>query len=416
MSLQKAGKITLENAGYFVARIEISYQIGNGPKKRTSQTPDITKGTTRTIDPGNVGVPDGATVQLYVYILWGKDVEAPEAFLYEQGNGMNVRYNVSGVAWNPALVLLPWKNWSANIFYTAPVNSNSYYYPRKQSDLQTILQSAVNAGVKIRISGQRHSQSPLVTNDNRNGVPINPATWLVDLSCYADLGSSGDQRIMMDSSDQKVILNTGVREDELDAFLTSNNKMLITATAGGFFSLGGMTAVDVHGATVGAPIFAETTSAFTIMGPNGNLTTIDKFSPAVNGWLPIQFARVSMGALGIVTSVTVDVMDRPWATTIKPGKQTFVLNTEDLFVSTLKSLVATHTRIETFYNPYSSKFLSLWWDVNLSPSTKTPNTSSKVVNACMLAENDEYGAPLEGIAEQFGQAAGLLAQASAQCH
>ena len=39
------------------------------------------------------------------------------------------------------------------------------------------------------------------------------------------------------------------------------------------FSLGGMTAVDVHGATVKAPIFAETASAFTILGADGELTT-----------------------------------------------------------------------------------------------------------------------------------------------
>ena len=42
--------------------------------------------------------------------------------------------------------------------------------------------------------------------------------------------------------------------------------MLKTVTAGGFFSLGGITAVDVHGATVAAPIFADSVVAFNVMG------------------------------------------------------------------------------------------------------------------------------------------------------
>ena len=57
-------------------------------------------------------------------------------------------------------------------------------------------------------------------------------------------------------------MNPGAREDDVDAFLTKHDLMFKTVTAGGFFSLGGMTSVDVHGGTVDAPIFAETASSF----------------------------------------------------------------------------------------------------------------------------------------------------------
>jgi FAD/FMN-containing dehydrogenase len=57
-------------------------------------------------------------------------------------------------------------------------------------------------------------------------------------------------------------VNPGAREDDVDAFLTKHDLMFKTVTAGGFFSLGGMTSVDVHGGTVDAPIFAETASSF----------------------------------------------------------------------------------------------------------------------------------------------------------
>ncbi len=39
-------------------------------------------------------------------------------------------------------------------------------------------------------------------------------------------------------------MNSGVREDELEAFLKEKGLMMKTVTAGGSFSLGGITAVD----------------------------------------------------------------------------------------------------------------------------------------------------------------------------
>ena len=77
--------------------------------------------------------------------------------------------------------------------------------------------------------------------------------------------------------------------------------MLNTVTAGGFFSIGGMTAVDVHGGTVDGPIFADTASSFTIMNADGEERTIDKNSPLVNGWSPLQFAPVSLRGLEVET-------------------------------------------------------------------------------------------------------------------
>jgi FAD/FMN-containing dehydrogenase len=160
------------------------------------------------------------------------------------------------------------------------------------------------------VSGQRHSQPPLVVEDNRAAVPQTAKTYLVDMSCYADLGwPAQDQHIVLGPGKNQVTVNTGVREDELDAFLTQHNLMLKTVTAGGFFSLGGMTAVDVHGATLDAPIFAETVSVFNILLADGTITTIDAEASAVAGWSPLQFARVPLGGLGVVTSITIDVRD-----------------------------------------------------------------------------------------------------------
>jgi FAD/FMN-containing dehydrogenase len=302
-----------------------------------------------------------------------------------------------------------WQNWSQNLVQALP--SDCYFNPRSRSELQDVVRRARSAGVKLRVSGQRHSQSPLVVEENRGGASAtSKRTWLVDLSCYADLGPNGTERIRLEAGGKEVTVNAGVREDELDAFLTKHDKMFRTVTAGGFFSIGGMTAVDVHGATVDAPIFAETASVFSIMGADGTVTKLDRNSPTVDGWSPLQFARVSLGALGIVTSVTLEVMERPWAETLKSGRDTYTLNDENAFVLQFKKLLATHARIEVFVNPYTNKFLALWWDIDGAPKTKTQNKVPSVPDACVLAGNNQFGASL--------QVAGFeqLAEANAQLH
>jgi FAD/FMN-containing dehydrogenase len=308
-----------------------------------------------------------------------------------------------------------WRNWSGNLVHEPASDGLKYYFtPTNLAELKSALAEAAKMpGATVRASGQRHSQTPLVVDEDRDPAPQTKA-FLVDMSCYRDLGPAQDQRIVLGPGSKQVTVNTGVREDELDAFLTQNNLMLTTVTAGGFFSLGGMTSVDVHGGTMDAPIFAETVSAFTLLLADGSVTTINAHSPAVSGWSPLQFARVSLGALGVVTSVTIDVEDRPWATTLRGGTERFGLADKAAFVETFGTLLKEHTRLETFFTPYATgsvgfplyakNFLPLWWDVVSDPPTKTPNAPLSPDNACVLAAKQppEFGAPYLGQISTYG--------------
>lgn len=308
-----------------------------------------------------------------------------------------------------------WRNWSGNLVHQPASDGVNYYFtPTNLGELKSALAAVAKVpGATIRVSGQRHSQPPLVVGDDRLAAPRTTA-FLVDMSCYKDLGPGQDQNIVLGPGNKQVTVNTGVREDELDAFLTKHNLMLTTVTAGGFFSLGGMTAVDVHGGTMDAPIFAETVSAFTLLLADGGVATIDEQSPSVAGWSPLQFARVSLGGLGIVTSLTINVLDRPWATTLQGGTERFGLADKAAFVKTFGPLVTNHTRLETFFTPYATSsagfplyaknFLALWWDVVSDPPTKTPNAANAPDNACVLAAKQppEFGAPYLGQIAQYG--------------
>ena len=209
-----------------------------------------------------------------------------------------------------------WSNWTGNLVHEPPTNGANYYFrPTNLAELKSVLTDAAAKRVTVRASGQRHSQPPLVTNDNRGAVPPTATTYLVDMSCYSDLGPD----LMALTGPNQVTVNPGATEDELDAFLTKNNLMLETVTAGGFFSIGGMTAVDVHGGTIKAPIFADTASAFTILGADGNETIINEQSKDADGNSLLAFARVSLGALGIVTRITLNVLPRPYKNTLQGG-------------------------------------------------------------------------------------------------
>lgn len=318
-----------------------------------------------------------------------------------------------------------WQNWSGNLVHHPPSDGTKYYFaPTNLTELQKVIADVAKiTGATIRVSGQRHSQTPLVVDDNRDAAPQTTREYLVDMSCYKDLGPGQDQHIVLGPGTNQVTVNTGVREDELDAFLTQHNLMLKTVTAGGFFSVGGMTAVDVHGGTMDAPIFAETVAAFNILLADGTVTTINAQSPAVSGWSPLQFARVSLSGLGIVTSVTIDVMDRPYATTLQGGVKRFRITDKEAFVSEFQPLLETHARLETFFTPYAAawplqdSFWALWWDVVNDPTPKTLNEPPKPYppTACNLAGQPQptFGAPYMGsLVEGFSQVLAQAAQSS----
>jgi FAD/FMN-containing dehydrogenase len=297
-----------------------------------------------------------------------------------------------------------WQNWSGNLVHEPSTNGANYYFRTTNLiELKSVLTDAVTKGVTVRVSGQRHSQPPLVTNDNRAAVSPQPTTYLVDMSCYADLGPEGKDLMVLGPGPNQVTVNPGTREDDLDAFLTKNKLMLETVTAGGFFSIGGMTAVDVHGATVEAPIFTEAVSAFTILGADGNETIIDRQSKDGEGHSLLQFARVSLGGLGVVTKMTLEVLPRPWANTLQGATEYFRLPTREEFVAKFKELLTGSTkpeRLEVFFTPYAGpwwpakNFLLLRWDVVANPNPQIPNSDATPKSACELSHADEFGAPL----------------------
>ena len=92
-----------------------------------------------------------------------------------------------------------WENWSGNLLHKPPTDGGNYYFvPANLTELRAILaETAKVAGAALRVSGQRHSQPPLVIGDNRDAAPSAAKAFLVEMSCYRDLGPGQDQHIVL---------------------------------------------------------------------------------------------------------------------------------------------------------------------------------------------------------------------------
>lgn len=105
MPLQEIGKMSLKCSGGFVAKIQFVYIDGEGNRKTTGRSGDITLGRTKTADPGDFGVPDGSLVYMKAFVVWGKDNEADKAFRYKNGEPVTAHYTISGTTLNNDLGL-----------------------------------------------------------------------------------------------------------------------------------------------------------------------------------------------------------------------------------------------------------------------------------------------------------------------
>jgi hypothetical protein len=59
-------------------------------------TGGIALGQTETVDPGKYGVPSGALFSVYIFVVWGNDVQGREVFRYETGNSRTADYTLTG--------------------------------------------------------------------------------------------------------------------------------------------------------------------------------------------------------------------------------------------------------------------------------------------------------------------------------
>lgn len=103
MALHEIGNVSIHNGGGFVVRMQFKYTNEDGNVETSEHGGDVTLGFTQKIDPGVLGVPDGSPVILNAIVVWGKDNEAQQEFMYIKDNQVTAAYTITGTTLNNTL-------------------------------------------------------------------------------------------------------------------------------------------------------------------------------------------------------------------------------------------------------------------------------------------------------------------------
>jgi hypothetical protein len=101
--VKEIGRMSLNNIGGFVAKIQFKYIDEKGGEHWTGKTGGINAGQTKAADPGDMGVPDGCMVYLRAFVVGGYDRDASRGFRYKKGSPIVARYTVGGGTLNAGL-------------------------------------------------------------------------------------------------------------------------------------------------------------------------------------------------------------------------------------------------------------------------------------------------------------------------
>ena len=105
MALQKVSNFNLHQNGGYVCKSEFVYIDENGQMITSNRTGDQLLGQTYTVNPGELGVPDGATLWLKIWVAAGRDNQAAQGFLYEKSSTQTANYTCSGTTLDNSLAL-----------------------------------------------------------------------------------------------------------------------------------------------------------------------------------------------------------------------------------------------------------------------------------------------------------------------
>ncbi len=104
--VQKVGNFCLKNDGGFVVKLQFVFWDEKGNKVHTDGTAGYPVLQTECRSPDQSGVPDGALVSLYAFVVWGSDNTANQIFYYDSSSTVTANYAISGTTLNNDLVLV----------------------------------------------------------------------------------------------------------------------------------------------------------------------------------------------------------------------------------------------------------------------------------------------------------------------
>ena len=168
-------------------------------------------------------------------------------------------------------------NWSGNVEY----GERELVTPHSVEELQEV----VRGNDRVKAVGTRHSFSGIAAT---TGV-------LVDVCALP-------RRIEIDQENRRTTVSAATPYAEVAKALDGVDLALKNMGSLPHIAIGGATATGTHGSGDGNQILAASVCALELVDPEGEIRRVDRTDPAFEG------SVVALGALGIVTELTIDVV------------------------------------------------------------------------------------------------------------
>jgi xylitol oxidase len=168
------------------------------------------------------------------------------------------------------------QNWAGNYAYRA----SRIHRPTTIDEIAAIAQSATS----VRVLGSRHSFTDIVDADE-----------LIDLSGY-------QPKIHFDADAKTITVPASTTYGEVAQSLAPHGMALRNLASLPHISVAGAVATATHGSGTDNGNLATSVAGFEYVNAAGEIISVDRSTPDFDGMV------VSLGALGIVTSVSLDVV------------------------------------------------------------------------------------------------------------
>ena len=252
-----------------------------------------------------------------------------------------------------------WSNWAGNQQTGTVLLSK----PQTESELQQVVQSAQLSGRRVKAVGSGHSFTAIAVSEE----------VLVDLSDY-------DEIVAIDKINQTVTVQSGIQLSKLNQALYENSLAMQNLGDIAYQTIAGAISTSTHGTGAKFTGIANQVVALRIVLADSSIVECSAY---VNAQL-FSCARVGLGALGLISTVTLKVVSAfNLAVIEEPMRVDDVLQNLDLHVDS-------NDHFEFFWVPHTGWALTKRNNRNslpVEPMSKMSHWYSKT-----LMENYAFGA------------------------
>lgn len=241
-----------------------------------------------------------------------------------------------------------WSNWSGSV----TCRPSSVHYPRDEADLRRIV-AACGPGDTIRVAGAGHSFTPVVESDD----------VLVSLAEYTGL-------IAVDERGRTATVRAGTPLAALTPLLAEHGLAMENMGDVDRQTVAGAISTGTHGTGADLGVLATQVSGLRLLAADGSFLDLDRGDGE-----RFRAAQVSLGALGIVAEVTLDLEPQYRLREVERPRDV------ESVLAALPDLRERHRNVEFFWFPHTDTALVKTLDVTDEPPDLGGDLGETVENA-----------------------------------